>query len=265
MKKTITLIKLGGSVITNKEVPMLVRHDVLTRLVREIGKAQAETKQMYLIGHGSGSFAHVPAARYKTMAGFVNGESKIGMAITQDSAAALNRIVVREFIAEQLPAVSFYFSNSLVTDKGVADHWCGQVLDQYLQKGLLPVTCGDVIVDRATGCTIWSTDKIFSFLAAELPDQGYDISRIVHVTEVEGVLDKNSQLIEKITHADWADIKKQLFKTKGFDVTGGMHHKLEELLSVTNGSIQSVILSGMNKNNLYNCLVGKKYMGTLIH
>ena len=166
MSQEVILIKLGGSVITNKEVPMMVRKRALRRLVDEVNRASRKSSKTFIIGHGAGSFAHVPALRYKTKDGFVNGESRMGMAITQDSAAKLNRIVVEDFLAAELPAVSFSFSNTLVTKKEQKQGWGGQVLEQYLEKGLLPVVYGDVIVDIQQGCTIWSTEKIFSFLAS---------------------------------------------------------------------------------------------------
>lgn len=261
---SLTLIKLGGSIITNKEVPMMVREDVLTRLVREIARAKSESSEQMIVGHGQGSFAHSPALRYKTMNGFINKESPIGMAITQDSAAQLNRIVVKEFLSEQLPAVSFLFSNSMVTKKQHALHWSGDVLDQYLEKGLLPITGGDVLVDEEQGCTIWSTEKVLSYLAEYYQNNNHSVKKVIHVTEVEGVLDSQGKVISKITRKNQNEVKKHINGTKGFDVTGGMWHKIEESLQLADKGISSVILSGMQKNNLYNCLVGKDFTGTVI-
>ena len=261
---SLTLIKLGGSIITNKEVPMMVRDDVLTRLVREIGKAKTKISDRLIIGHGQGSFAHSPALRYKTMDGFIHKESAIGMAITQDSAAQLNRIVVKEFLSEQMPAVSFLFSNSMVTEKQQALHWCGEVLDEYLKKGMLPITGGDVLVDAEQGCTIWSTEKVLGYLAKYFQKNKFQVKRIIHVTEVDGVLDSAGKVIANISRENQDEVKKHINGTKGYDVTGGMWHKIEESLQLADNEIQSCIISGMVKENLYNCLVGKKFIGTVI-
>jgi isopentenyl phosphate kinase len=262
--KNITLIKLGGSIITNKEVPMMVRRDVLDQLVLEIYKVRKNTDDLFIIGHGQGSFAHAPALRYKTKEGFISDDSVIGMAITQDSAAQLNRIVVNNFIRHQIPAASFLFSNSMVTKDMKALHWCKDVLVQYLKKGLVPVTCGDVIVDEKKGCTIWSTEKILSYIAQNMPTDQYRVNRVIHVTEVEGVLDGDNNIVEEISRDNQNDIKKMMRDTKGFDVTGGMWHKIEESLELADQGIQSVIISGMNKNNLLNCLSNKEFIGTKI-
>lgn len=264
-RQPITLIKLGGSIITHKEVPMMVREEVLRRLLKEIARAQKVTNAIYIIGHGQGSFAHAPALRYQTMNGFINGESRMGMAITQDSAAKLNRIVVETALAEELPAVSFALSNSMVTENKKPAHWCGNILTAYLDKQMVPITFGDVLVDEAQGCTIWSTETIFSFLVEWLETHPkYDVDRVIHVSEVAGVLDSVGEIIPVITPSNQAEVKKSITTTKGFDVTGGMWHKIAESLSLTKYGLTTAILSGVKPNNLYNALVGQDWIGTQI-
>lgn len=266
MNKNITLIKLGGSIITDKEIPMSLRGAVLKRLVGEIASAKQEKPdQLLIVGHGQGSFAHVPASKYKTMAGFINEESVLGMAIVQDSAASLNRLVVHEFLKHELPAVSFYASNTIVTKKRKLSSFCADAVDQYLQKGLLPITCGDVLVDREQGCTIWSTEKILAFLANYFLEKKMRVNKIIHVTEVAGFLDKQGQLVQEITASTWPKISRDLRHTRGFDVTGGMGLKIEESLDLAKKGIESVIISGMMKDNLFWALSGQDCVGTTIH
>ncbi|MBP7700864.1 hypothetical protein KA111_02260 [Candidatus Woesebacteria bacterium] len=262
--KKITLIKLGGAIITNKEVPMMVQRDTLNRLIMEISQARSQSEDLYIVGHGQGSFAHAPALRYKTMDGFVSEESAIGMAITQDSAAQLNRIVVKNFLRDQIPAVSFLFSNSMVTNNKKAKHWCSEVLLNYLEKGLVPVTGGDVLIDEKIGCTIWSTEKVLSYIANNLPKGDYQVSRIIHVTEVAGVLDENNVVISEISRDNEQKVKTLMRDTKGFDVTGGMWHKILESLELADQGIESVIISGVKEGTLLNCLTGKEFTGTRI-
>lgn len=260
--KNVTLIKLGGAIITNKEVPMMVRSNILSQLVTEIAQARKELDDFFIIGHGQGSFAHAPALRYKTKEGFVSDDSVIGMAITQDSAAQLNRIVVKKLIRNQVPAVSFLFSNSMVTNNKSAKHWCSEVLINYLEKGLVPVTGGDVLVDETIGCTIWSTEKVLSYIAKNLPTNEYKVNRIVHVTEVAGVLDANNCVVPEISRKNEAEVKELMRDTKGFDVTGGMWHKIQESLELADHGIESVIISGTKKGLLLNFLQGKEFEGT---
>lgn len=264
-KRQLTLIKLGGSIITHKEIPMSVRNDVLERLVEEIARAHRETGEQYIIGHGQGSFAHAPASRYKTIDGFIHPESKMGMAITQDSAAQLNRIVVSEFLRNELPAVSYMMSNTLITKEKEAHRWDSSVLEQYLSDGLFPITGGDVISDVSQGCTIWSTEQVLGFIAETLAhNTDYAVSRLIHVAELGGVLDAEAKVVAHLTRKNWPNIQKLIGKTKGFDVTGGMGHKIEESLVLADQGISVQIVSGLQADNLYAALIGKKCPGTMI-
>lgn len=266
MKKTpITLIKLGGSVITNKDIPMSMKNGYLASLVKQVQRAMAELpeKQM-IVGHGSGSFGHVPASQYKTIDGFVSEESVLGMAIVQDAAAQLNRKVVYEFIKNHVPAVTFAPSNTLVTaGRGERENFF-KLLETYLEKGLFPVTYGDVIVDTKQGCTIWSTEEVLGHLTEMFLAEGYAVEAVVHVTEVAGFLDSDQKVIPEITAENWPQLKKHLGATKGFDVTGGMGLKIEESLYLAEKGVKSVILSGITSENLYNYLTGKSWVGTQI-
>lgn len=266
MQKQVTLIKLGGSIITNKDIPMSPRHDVLSRLVGEIAKARKERPDtLFVVGHGSGSFAHVPASKYKTMDGFVNDESTLGMAIVLDSAAQLNRIVVHEFLKHDIPAVSLLPSHSLITRARKPDVVFTQVFEEYIRKGLFPVTAGDVLVDLDQGCTIWSTEEVLAFFAREFMQKDWQVGQIVHVTEVDGVYDHQKQVVSEITAHNWPEIEKAITRTKGFDVTGGMGLKIQESLQLAQLGIHSKILSGHYEDNLYNALIGNQFVGTVIH
>lgn len=274
MSRHVTLLKLGGAVITHKDIPESIREDVLDRLISEIARAKKQKEMLLVLGNGVGSFAHVPAARYKTMDGFIHTESKMGMAITQDSAARINREVVKKCLEYELPAVTLSPSNSLVTNKRLADSYFTDVFEEYLKNGLLPVTYGDVICDKHQGCTIWSTDTVFSFFAREFSRRGWIVDQILHVTEAFGVwkvengkpiLQKAEKAIyKKITPQMKEEVRHSMTDIKGFDVTGGMWHKIEEALSLTQLGISTRILSGLIPGAVYNTLLGDDSYGTVI-
>lgn len=264
-KQTITLVKLGGSVITNKELPMHVRREALERLTKEIAEARAERpNELLLVGHGSGSFAHVPAGKYRTREGFVTDESVLGMAIVQDAAAQLNREVIAAFLAHGVPAVSWYPSNSWVTSRRVSEKFFDAVLLEYLKQGVLPVAQGDVLVDSEQGCTIWSTEEVLAFLAEYLTAKNWQVTRVIHVTEVAGFLDLHGQVVPKITPKNWPSLESALSTTKGFDVTGGMGLKVTESLRLAAKGIESIMISGLQPGNLYNALRGEVKRGTIV-
>lgn len=269
MKNQVILIKLGGAIITDKAIPNTPRKDVIKRLVREIQKAQKEITPQLIIGHGAGSFAHVPALKYDTMNGFKDEESQMGMAIVQDSAAQLNRIVVSEFLQAGIPAVSACCSSSVVTKNKEIESYFTDVFRQYLKQGLVPVTYGDVIVDSKIGCTIWSTDKILTYFCKEFIAHNWEVVKIIHVTQVEGVrrdLNKPTLgIFDEITPTNAEEVKRSMGVTHGFDVTGGMWNKISESLEAAKHGVETIILAGEKKDALYNCLTNKPFVGTRIH
>ena len=56
--KTI-FIKLGGSLITDKNAPHTINYDTLKRVVKELKEViDSESELNLLVGHGGGSFPH---------------------------------------------------------------------------------------------------------------------------------------------------------------------------------------------------------------
>lgn len=263
--KKLILIKLGGSVITDKSSPRTMRDDILKRLVEEIQEFRHESHDVKLIvGHGQGSFAHIPAKKYQTKMGFINDQSRYGMAVTQFWAGQTHQLVLQAMIDQQISAVSFRVASSAVANNSKTQSWSPESLFENLQNGLLPVTCGDVLPDSEKGCTIWSTETILEKIAESAPDFDFEVTKIIHVTDVDGVLDTDNKTIAKISKKNLPQVKKAIFDNNNPDVTGGMLHKIESCLALTKIGIESAIISGFVAKNLYNCLLGKNFIGTII-
>src|SRR5690242_8518066 len=90
----LTLVKLGGSLITDKRVEKSFRRDVVKRLANEVAAArEAEPDMKLLIGHGSGSFGHFAAKRANTIAGVHSASDWQAFAYVCNVAAELNYLV----------------------------------------------------------------------------------------------------------------------------------------------------------------------------
>lgn len=219
-----------------------------------------------IIGHGSGSFAHVPAHKYKVHQGIINSKSLIGASITQDAAARLNRIVVSVLIKQGINAVSFPPSGGAVAASGKIEEWNLNPLEHALRNGFVPVTYGDVLVDTKQGVSIASTEEVFSFMASRLhPD------RIMLATDVDGVFDKNpkvyrdSKLIESISGRNIKRFLSYAGKSQKIDVTGGMSGKLLLLYeAVKRSGATGYIVNGNRKGAIRNLLLGKKVLCTKV-
>lgn len=261
-------VKFGGAVITDKTTPNTLRPDILSRLTQELKRAQHELKDSLLVlGHGSGSFAHVPAAKYGTAHGYRDDDSAYGAALVQDSAAQLNRHVVAECLKQELPAVSICPSSIFTASNGAPSQGFLASALLALKNRQLPVVYGDVVQDDSQGCTIFSTEKVFHALQTQLPSQ-YEVVKIVYVTQVAGMMKDISDpksLISDITPSNADEVQTYIQQVEGTDVTGGMWHKIQESLELTAQGIQTDIIGGTVPDTLYRCLTEKSFVGTKIH
>lgn len=243
----VTLVKLGGSLITDKTKPRTVERARLRRLSAEI--AAGWSGGGLIVGHGSGSFGH-PEALAAGLVGGAGGRrldsaaDRMGIARTQSAAQALHRLIVSSLIDAGVPAYSQPPSGFLVADDGKAQGPPPEPLAEALRQGLVPVTMGDVAMDRARGAAIVSTETAFGFLVDALAPLGIEVRRAVWLGATSGVLDASGQLVSRI---DETNIEKALAAAGGsaaVDVTGGMEHRLVVAWELARRGVESLIGDG---------------------
>jgi isopentenyl phosphate kinase len=272
----LVLLKLGGSVITDKNQPFTARQDVIRRLGREIKHVLDDKPDLDLIlGHGSGSFGHVVAHKYHVRDG-LTGTSKesrregwLGYVETAAAAARLNRLVSDLLLQEGLPVVSYQPSASARCRKGDLMYFDTHPMKEVLKAGMLPLVYGDVAVDAVQGYTIISTEQIFDNIARELQP-----ARIILAGIVEGVYDADPVLYpdaaryEEITLDNWEEVESTLRGSYATDVTGGMFSKVRDMfhLVLAQPPLQVHIISGENPGDVASALAGSgRDIGTLIY
>ncbi|MEO1290635.1 MAG: uridylate kinase, partial [Chloroflexota bacterium] len=86
----VTMIKLGGSLITDKTQEATLRPDVLARIADEIAQIYNSHDLRLIVGHGSGSFGHFEAKRHGTIKGVETSEQWAGFASVARVASELN-------------------------------------------------------------------------------------------------------------------------------------------------------------------------------
>lgn len=251
-------LKLGGSLITDKEKPRTARREVIDHLVVEIRQAlENRPGWQLLLGHGSGSFGHMVARQYGTRLGVRSPADWDGFAAVWLEARSLNQIMMDALHHAGLAAIAFPVSSSAVTQDGRVMRWDIRPLRAALRAGLLPVVYGDVVFDRELGGTILSTEDIFSYLAGKLRP-----FRILLAGMEKGVwadYPAKTQLISRITPQTYADTMAVYGATVGDDVTGGMGGKVKEMLALVRAlpGLEAVIFSGEQTGNLEAALCGE--------
>lgn len=243
------LIKLGGSLITDKRGTEVIREDVLRRLAMEIAETRRQNPQLRLvIGHGSGSFGHLHARRYGTRSGVHSAEQWLGFALTGDAAARLNRAVLTALLKAGVPAWSIQPGAIVRAANGIVAQGLADPVIGALARGLVPVLYGDVVLDDQRGGTIASTEEIFAWLLPQLRPR-----RVVLAGEVDGIysadplLDPSATRIPLLTEQTLDAIRHGLGGSHGVDVTGGMIAKVQEALAMVSAvpDLDVVLCSGL--------------------
>ena len=261
----LTLLKLGGSLITDKTRPFTPRLDLLDNLASQIASALAENADLRLVlGHGSGSFGHQPASQFGTRRGVAGPEAWRGFTEVWYQASALNRLVIEALRRAGLPAITLSPAASVTAHEGKVFIWDLYPLQTALVQRLLPVVHGDVVFDEARGGTILSTEDLFSHLARELrPD------RILLAGLEPGVWEDfpaRTKLVPEITPGGFSRQVQGLGEADGADVTGGMRTKVSEMLALVDllPGLEVQIFSGQEPGNVKKVLLGES-LGTRLH
>ena len=257
-------LKLGGSLITDKTRSHTARIDVLTRLAEEIAQVYKKNPNLKLVlGHGSGSFGHMPAKKYGTRLGVSTETEWRGFVEVWREAASLNHIVLGALSSAGLPAVAFPPSASVIASDGEVAIWDLEPMQAALKTNLLPVVYGDVVFDRVLGGTILSTEDLFGYLAPQL-----DPNCILLAGLEPGVWADYpicSRLIPEINIDNYGEVLPSLGGSAATDVTGGMASKVQQnfdLLKKVPG-LEVKIFSGEEPGKLERALAGER-VGTVL-
>jgi len=267
MEKELILVKLGGSLITDKTKPYTANFRIINRLTREIKEAREKANLNLILGHGGGSFPHTSAKKYKTTEGILNDQSLYGICVVQNDAAKLNRYIVEALLKVSEKAISIQPSACfLAKNSKIIEGYLKTILE-ILKKGIIPVPYGDVALDLKKGCCILSTEEILSFLTRNL--SGFNSKKLIMAGVTKGVFNtdpfKNPQasFIPIIDKENWKKVKHNLTGSAGIDVTGGMALKVGKAIELAKLGFETEIISGLEKGNLKRCLLGER-VGTLI-
>ena len=257
-----TVLKIGGSVITDKKGELAAKTNEIDRIAEEIKEANA---QDLVVVHGGGSFGHPYAQRYALKGGFREESQKVGFSETHHVMTVLNGLVMDALVWHGVQAISIAPSSCLITEDGRINDFVDAPLKKYLNMGFLPVLYGDAVLDTKLGFTVLSGDQLISYLASK-----FHAKRIIVGVDVDGVYesdpktDGNSRLLKNLVMQDLRRLRTSLGKTTSSDVTGGMLGKITELVPAVEQGIPVTILNATKPNYVYRALKGESVDGTTI-
>ncbi|MCX6668671.1 MAG: isopentenyl phosphate kinase [Methanothrix sp.] len=237
------VLKIGGSILTDKTKPAAARPAEIQRIAKEI----ASSVEDLVLVHGAGSFGHISAKRY----GLPQKFSPEGLRVTHNSVVKLNDLMVEALgKAGVSPMPVHPFSCTLLRD-GRIEGFALEPVKEMIRDDLLPVLHGDVAMDINRKAGIVSGDQLVAYLAWALR------AEIVAVgTNVDGVLISGRPL-KDLTRKDLPPLERGIGDSSGVDVTGGMRGKLLELLDLADEGIESVIFNAAKEGNIAGALKGE--------
>ncbi len=260
--RPLTVVKLGGSVITRKREVERVRPKVLARLAEEIAAAGSVTT---IVLHGAGSFGHPGAARFGLARAPEPSQSAAerarGGAIVAAEVRRLHLAVLRELVHAGAAPASVPMATHARNRAGTLSVLDPAPFTAALDRGLLPVSFGDVVPDEAWVASILSADTIALALARELP-----VGRVVFVSDVPGIWEGPPGGRRPVAPEVTASVVERLAATPGVpDVTGGIRGKATAMRAIAAAGADAVIISGLKDGELSRAIRGENVYGSWAH
>ncbi|MEM4355746.1 MAG: isopentenyl phosphate kinase [Nitrososphaerota archaeon] len=248
------VLKLGGSLVTEKRRGGAVREEALRRLGSEL----AAVDRPLIIVHGGGGRVHEVAGEYQVALGRGAPRGLEGFIRTSIETRRLN-LQVTEILADAglrcigLPSTPIY-----QTRRGrIATAGLDPIL-AALDQGLTPVLNGDVVFDREIGFTVLSGDAVAVDLSLRLGAE-----RLVFATDVDGIFEHPGEGARLLSSVDKRTLASVRFGDVG-DVTGGMASKVEEALRAAEGGVEVYVVNGLVPSRVVAALLGRETIGTRI-
>lgn len=260
------ILKLGGSVITNKaDNRFEVRDDVVRRLCREIKQARESRPEPLVLVHGAGPFGHTVVTEYGIQKGLDVERGVEGFVRTHNSMQDLSHQVMSLFRDEGLLPFPVQTSACLSQDGRKVVWFETRVVTGLLEvdPNIIPILYGDVVLDASLRGSVCSGDAVVATLAPAI-----GASRVLMGTDVDGIYtadprkDPDARRIERITADNFEDVRKRVKGSAAVDVTGGMEKKLLEVRDHL-GGIDCAIFDAMEPGHVRRALLGEP-VGTAI-
>lgn len=245
------LIKLGGSVITDKREYRRFNEEAVARLCGEI----AEAGKQAVIVHGAGSFGHVLAKRHRLNDGYIDESQIPAVAQVAYDVRELSSMVVAQLMKAGIPAVSMPPGSCMVMEDRSLDMDRQEVVSRFLDKGIVPVMFGDVLMDRKLGFAILSGDQIMERLTEFI-----NFEKVIFVSDIDGLFDcdpkrnKDAAMYDVVTAETLESIDAE---SSVDDVTGGVAEKMRWMLEMSRGDRECILINGTVPGRLKAAILGE--------
>jgi isopentenyl phosphate kinase len=241
------LIKLGGSIITNKEKPLSPRRKTIDILAKSLKKIS----EPIIIVHGGGSYGHYWSVKYDMHTKEKKYDIR-GVAIIKNSMIELNKIILDSLLKNKLspyclPPTDFMSGNKPVSKKV-------KEIEKIAKSGMIPVTYGDALWFGQNKTFILSGDKIMTHIAKILKPR-----LTIFALNEDGVYSdlKSKKLIYELKG------ERPSISENKMDVTGGMTRKIEEASKIAKMGMNVFFVNGNKPERIVKAVKNSKFEGTV--
>ncbi len=259
--RKLTLLKLGGSVITKKDAsPPVINTDLVSRIAKEIHSYP----HPLMIILGGGAHGHQAAHQY----GFGDTSTPSSKLISGIPSIRHNMTVLSLGIesimkSNGIESVVIPPFSSAILNNGRIESFSLEIFRKALAANQTVITHGDVCYDNTRGASILSGDTILVHLTEQL-----DVERVLVGTNVDGLFDTNpdenpnAQIIPVIDRKNRDKVLGFAGPSGSTDVTGGMNRKISDLLAISDLGIEVIIFNLTISKRLDALLNGEQVIST---
>lgn len=256
------ILKIGGSVITDKDGDLAAKTEVINRIAEEIKRADIDN---LVIVHGGGSFGHPTAQKYGIQDGLKEPSQKVGFSETHHVMTVLNGLIMDALVWHEIPSLSITPSTCIMTENGRIKYFDDTVLCTCMKMGFVPVLYGDAVLDEKMGFTVLSGDQLVAYLAVKLKAEkiviGVDTDGLF---EADPKVDKNAKPYLKLNVDQLKRVQAKIGNAQTTDVTGGMAGKIAELIPAVEAGVSVQIVNATRNLRVLRGLTGERIEGTTI-
>jgi isopentenyl phosphate kinase len=255
----VTIVKLGGSAITNKTAECTPDLACIRSSVRQLSLFN---KPLVLL-HGAGSYGHLIVNRAQLQEGLRRKSQLRALGETELCLDQLARIVQVSLFRENMRFVPLRAMSFLTMKAGRVEDLFIEPVRRAIKVGLIPVIHGDIAFDSKKGVSVISADQLASRIGTE-----FNGSRVLFGCDVDGVFKENTwssgprETINVVDRNNARQVLKSLRKSAEKDVTGGMYGKVREALTLARRGRASFIFNLKKKGMLAKALAGNLESGT---
>lgn len=230
------VIKLGGSVTTEKRERYVLRCDVISKIASVLKAKLAYIDLPVILIFGGGSFGNVAPTDYRIFEQQV-GLPSANLPMMTSVMFSMLLDITRIFVEHSLRVYPFQSGALLGVDERGQIMINTRSLTAAMAAGYIPLLTGDLLLQGERRAEIYSSDNIAALLTVD-----FEVRRVLYYSDVSGVYDGAGNLISMVDDSNASEVEGFVSGSSLTDLTGGMRNKfMQQRLLASRGVVSEVL------------------------